>query len=146
MQRVNPRVGEAFVPVEEALREIFFPALFRGLSEGLPKRENTRLPVKQAGLAPPDPVHMDSENWTTSSVITRHLVAALRGQVVFRTADHLACLQGGRLSVWHRGEKRAEGALTAALEGVPVLQARRIRQAAKTGAWLTVLPSTVKGT
>ena len=46
----------------------------------------------------------------------------------------------------HRGEQRAEAALTAALEGGPVLQARRMRRAAKTGAWITVLPSTVNGT
>ena len=32
VQRVTPGLGEAFVPVEEALREIFFPALFRGLT------------------------------------------------------------------------------------------------------------------
>ena len=56
VQRVTPGVGEAFGPVEEALWEIFFPALFRGLLEGLPTRENTRLPVKQAGLALPEPV------------------------------------------------------------------------------------------
>ena len=31
VQRVTPGVGEAFGPVEEALREIFVPALFRGL-------------------------------------------------------------------------------------------------------------------
>ena len=34
----------------------------------------------------------------------------------------------------------------AALEGAPVLHARRMRQAAKTGEWLMVLPSTVNGT
>ena len=51
IQRVTTGVGEAFGPVEESLREIFVPALFRGLLEGLPKRKNTRLPVKQAGLA-----------------------------------------------------------------------------------------------
>ena len=56
MQRVTPEVGEAFGLVEEALREVFVPALFRGLSEGLPERNYTRLPVKQAGLALPDPV------------------------------------------------------------------------------------------
>ena len=78
--------------------------------------------------------------------ITGHLVEALRGQVVFRTDDHLACLQGGRLDVRHRGDKRAEEALTAALEGVPVLQAHQMRRAAKTRAWLTVLPSTFNGT
>ena len=36
MQRVTPGVEEAFGPVEEALREVFVPALFRGLSEGVP--------------------------------------------------------------------------------------------------------------
>ena len=41
--------------------------------------------------------------------------------------------------------QRAEAALTAALEGGPVQQARRMRRAAKNGAWLTVLPSTVNG-
>ena len=88
VQRVTPGVGETFGPVEEALREIFVPELFRGLLEGLPKRENTRLPVKQAGLALPDPVQTALENWTVSCVITVHLVAALRGQVVFRMANH----------------------------------------------------------
>ena len=56
MQRVTPGVGTAFGPVEETLREVFVPDLFRGLSEGLPTQENTRLPVNQAGLALPDPV------------------------------------------------------------------------------------------
>ena len=56
VQTVTPGVGAAFAPVEEALREVFLPALFRGLTERLPKREKTRLPVKQAGLAILDPV------------------------------------------------------------------------------------------
>ena len=127
MQRVTHGAGAAFGPVEEALREVFFPALFRGLTEGLPTRENTRLPVKQAGLAIPDPVKTAPENWTASCIITGHLVAALRVQAVFRTADQSACLRGGRLAVRHRGEQRAEAALTAALEGPPVLLARQMR-------------------
>ena len=103
MKRVTPGVGEAFGPVEEVLREIFFPELFKGLREGVPERENTRLPLKQAGLALPDPVQTSPENWTASCVIIGHLVAALRGQVVFRTADHLACLWVGRMAVRQRG-------------------------------------------
>ena len=42
--------------------------------------------------------------------------------------------------------QRAEAALTAALEGALVQQARHMRRAAKTGAWFTVVPSTVNGT
>ena len=142
---MTPGVGEAFSPVEEALLEIFVPELFRGLTEVVPERENTHLPVKQAGLDLPDPVKTPPENWTASCVITGHLVADLRGQVVFQTADHSVCLRGGRLAVRHRGKKRAEEALAAALEGASVLQARRMRKGAKTGAWITVLPSTVNG-
>ena len=88
MQRVTPGVRDAFGPVEYALKEIFVPELFQGLWEGVPERGTTRLPVKQAVLALPDPSQTVPENWTASCVITGHLVAALRGQVEFRTADH----------------------------------------------------------
>ena len=83
VQRLTPGVGGAFGPVEEALQEIFFPAFFQGLLERLPTRENTRLPVKQAGLALPDLVETAPENWTAYCVIIGHLVAAIRGKVVF---------------------------------------------------------------
>ena len=146
VQGVTPGAGEAFGPVEEALREIFVPALFEGLREVVPKREITRLPLKQAGLALPHPIHTAPEKWTASCVITGYLVAALRGQVKFQTADHSACLQEGRTSVWRQGQIWAEEALTATLEGPLVMHARLMQRAANTGAWFTVLPSTVNGT
>ena len=86
MKRVTPGIGDIFGMVEKALRETFLPALFRVMGEGAPGRGVTRLPVKQAGLALPDPTLTDPENWTASCVITGHLVAALRGQMEFRTA------------------------------------------------------------
>ena len=45
-----------------------------------------------------------------------------------------------------RGQSWEEEALTAALKGAPVLHARHLQRAAKTGSWLTVLPYTVNGT
>ena len=117
-------MGAAFAPIEETLREVFLPALFWGLTEGLPMKGNTRLLVKKAGLAIPDPVLTAPENWTASCVITGYLVSALRGQTTFRTADHTACLRGRRLAVRRKGVQRAEAALMAALEGPPVQQAR----------------------
>ena len=62
MQRVAPGVGDAFGPVETALKETFVPELFEGLREGVPEQGVTRLPVKQAGLAIPDPSQTDPEN------------------------------------------------------------------------------------
>ena len=74
VQQVTPGIGDAFVLVEEVLRETFFPDLFQGLIERAPRRGVTRLPVKQAGLALPDPTKTTPENRMTSCVITGHLV------------------------------------------------------------------------
>ena len=146
VQRVTPGVGEYFGPVEDALKETFVTALFKGLREGVPERGVTRLPIKQARLALSGPSQTAPANWTASYVITGHLVAALRVQVEFRTTDHLACLWEGRTAVRRRGQIRAEEALTAALEGAPVLHVRRLGRSEKTGARLTVQPSTVNRT
>ena len=124
---MTPGVGDAFRPVETALKKTFVPALFEGLGEGVPEQGVTHLPIKQEGLALPDPSHTAPENWTASCVITGNLVAALRGQVEFRMEDHSACLREGLTAVWRRGQQRAEEALTAALEGAPVFHARQLR-------------------
>ena len=55
MQRVTPGIGDAFGPVDKALKETFVLALFEGLGDGVPERGVTHLPYKQAGLALPDP-------------------------------------------------------------------------------------------
>ena len=146
MQRVTPGVGDAFGPVEAALREIFVPALYEGLREGVTERGITRLPVKQAGLALPDPSQTAPENCTASCVITGHLVAALRGQVEFQTSDHSACLWEGGTDVRRWGQSRSEEALTVAMDGAPVFHARCMRRSEKIGAWITVLPSKVNRT
>ena len=70
IQWVTPGIGEAFGPVEKALRETFVSALFEGQGEGAPERGVTRLPAKQARLALPYPTLTSPENWTASCVIT----------------------------------------------------------------------------
>ena len=124
MQRVTPGAGDSFGSVEKALKETFMPALFEGLREGVPERGVTCLSVKQAGLALPESSQTAPENWTASCVITGHLVAALRGQVEFWMADHLACLREGRTAVRRLGQRQAEEYLKATLEGAPFLQSR----------------------
>ena len=89
-------------------------------------------------MALPDPSQTAPENWMASYVITGHLVAALRAQVEFWTADHSAFLREVWMAVWQRGQRQAEEALTAALEGSPVLHARRLQRAIKIKAWLTL--------
>ena len=106
----------------------------------------TRLQAKQAGLALPDPTKTATENWTASCVITGHLVAELRGQEEFQMADHLACLQEGRMAVRKWSVLLAEEALTETIARYPVQGTRQLRRVKKTWACITVQPSTVNGT
>ena len=62
VQWVNPGISDAFGPVEEEIAKAFLPALFEGVGDGPPGREITRLPVKQAGMALPDPTQTAPEN------------------------------------------------------------------------------------
>ena len=80
MQWDTPDIGGAFGSVEQALRGAFILALFWGLGEGKLGQGVPCLPVKQAGLALPDPTMKTPENWVFSCIIKRHLVTALRGQ------------------------------------------------------------------
>ena len=55
MQQVTPGIGNAFEPVEEEIEKAYLPALFEGAGDEAAGREIIRLPVKQAGMALPDP-------------------------------------------------------------------------------------------
>ena len=74
------------------------------------------------------------------------LLAALRGQEEFWTADCSACLWEGRAEVRKRRDLRKDEALEETLVGAPVQGARRLRRSTKTGSWLMVHPSMVNGT
>ena len=85
-------------------------------------------------------------NWQASCVITGHLVSVLRGQVPFRTADYAACLRDGRAEVRQLNVAKAVASLETTIARSPAVVTFRLRRETKTGAWLTVQPSTVNGT
>ena len=90
MQWVTPDIGNSFRPLETALRDVLLHVLFQGVGKGTLGQGVTRLSVKQVGMSLPDPTKTAPENWTVSCVITGNLIAALRGQVEFQTADYSA--------------------------------------------------------
>ena len=98
-------------------------ALFHGLGERTLGIGVTRIPVKQEGLALPDPTNTAPENWMASCVVTGHLVAVIRGQVEFWTTDHSACLQEVRTALWKRSAHRAEENLAGTIAGALVQDA-----------------------
>ena len=70
-------------------------------------------------------------------------MSALRGQVPFWTADHAACLRDGRAAVRRQNVAKAMASLEMSIARAPVEVTRWLRRETKTGAWLTVQPSTV---
>ena len=76
MQQVTPGIGDAFGPVEEEIETAFFPELFKEVGDGAPGKAITCLPVKQVGLALPDPKRTAPDNWQAYCVITVHLVSS----------------------------------------------------------------------
>ena len=84
MQHVNLGIGMTFQTVEDELRDKFLPTLFQGSTSQITGRAITGLPVKQAGIALPDPNQTSGANWTAYCVITGHLVTALRWTDEFR--------------------------------------------------------------
>ena len=119
MQQVTPGIGDAFGPVEEEIATAFFPELFKEVGDGAPGKAITCLPVKQVGLALPDPKRTAPDNWQASCVITVHLVSALRGQVTFQTVDHVACLLDGRAVVRQKIWVKAMASLEATIAKAP---------------------------
>jgi hypothetical protein len=64
--------------VEQALHEDFLPALFEeGSRVDDAIRQLSSLPVKKAGITIPNPMTTSTSNWTSSTVICSHIVAAI---------------------------------------------------------------------
>ena len=63
MQRVTPRIGDAFGPGEEEIKTAFIPGLFHGVGDGAPGSAINRLPVKQTGLALHELTRTAPDNW-----------------------------------------------------------------------------------
>ena len=93
IQRVTDSIGpinSIYQPIESALDQKFIPSLFLLEQENLiPKLRNlTKLPVKDCGLALPDPTQTASANNKTSKQATTHLTQALLGNVAWDIDTH----------------------------------------------------------
>ena len=146
VQRTTPDIGTAFQPVEDALQAAFLLDLSKGATSQIPGRVVTCLPVNQAGIALPDPTQTVKDNWTASCVITGHLVAALRGTAEFWLGYHDLLIGEVRDEIRQRHAEDTETALGEAQAVASTEDARRMGQIMRTGAWLSVLPSTINGT
>ena len=92
LQRTVPGVGTLMGPIEEALREKLFPALFRGEEINANFRKMLRHSIKNGGSGIPKPWLSEESAYNTSKAASRELVDSLLGGSVLNYGGHMACV------------------------------------------------------
>ena len=104
LQRAVPRVGTLIDPIEESLRDKFFPALFRGEEMNANFRKILGHSVKHGGLCIPDPRLSAERAYNTSKADSGELVDSLLGGFSLNCISHRVCVHGA--SAEERRERR----------------------------------------
>jgi hypothetical protein len=89
----------------------------------------------------PDPTVSTESKKAASMVICCHLIAAIRGTVEFRSADHRAIMAAGKVKTQAQCLSESQEKLEVILDDLPDEQSRTIKRGEQMGAWLSVLPS-----
>ena len=111
VQSVTPGIWMVFQAVEDELRDTFLLDLFQGGTPKTPRRTIIVMPLKQAGIALPDPTKTAGAKWTAYRVITGNLVIALRGTAEFRLGEHTLLMGEGREEIRRQHVEAEEKAL-----------------------------------
>ena len=145
MQHVNSNICTEFQTIEDALGNNLLLYLFKGATYQIPRRAVTGMSVNQAGISLLYPTETAISNCTASCVIKRHLVPELHMTAEFRSVDHDLLMVDGRDKICWQHAEDAETALGQAWDTTSMEDARRMGRITQTGAWMSVLPSTVHG-
>eukprot|EP00978_Attheya_sp_CCMP212_P019803 scaffold55888_cov35-Attheya_sp.AAC.1 len=116
----------------------FLPALLGESKVGQPLRDLLSLPVKHAGIAIP--------NFRASTIVYGHLVALLRERATFNVAEHTSVIKEGRAAMRLCRATINDSELTCLLRNLPQEKRRIVERGRRTGAWISVQPSTINGT
>ena len=98
LQRTVPGVGTLMGPIEEALREKLFPALFRGEEINANFWKILGHSVNHDGLGIPDPRLSAESAYNTSKADSGELVDSLLGGSSLNHVGHRACVRGESLT------------------------------------------------
>ena len=144
--RVIPDIGDLFLPIEEALKRHFIPALAGKVDISEIPRELFALPVKFGGIAIPNPITSAETNYRDSTLVCSHLIQALRGQEDFSPCKHRDTRSAVIRVCNERKEEEFESCFNEISQEWDVLKKRTITRGKETGTWLTLLPTFVNGT
>ena len=96
LQSTVPGVGSLMGPIEDYLREAFFPELFRGGEVSTNLREILGHNVKRGGLGIPDPRLSAERAYNTSKAASEVLVGSLLGGTNLNYVAHKGCVRRDR--------------------------------------------------
>jgi hypothetical protein len=148
LQRVVPGIGDAFLPIEAAIRDVFLPSLFGEQDPDFLDdfRDLLQLPVRYGGLGIPLSNTNPMPRYDASKAMTQMVVHALKQSQDLDVRLYLD--MAARAVTTFRMEKEANAdsfyeSLLA--ESAPQVQ-RRIKRSTECGSWLTAMPSRLNGT
>ena len=144
-QRVVPGCGAAFQPIEDALRDVFIPALLQG-APAETQRELTSLAVRHAGLGIPDPTCTAEANYSTSVACARLLARSLRAGRNLDAHQHSAHAGLERRKASKTKVAAEELALSFLAADAGPMAKRRLLRVKETGTWLTTTHDCLNGT
>jgi hypothetical protein len=139
LQRVTDRIGTEFVVVESSLKDNFLPALLGLNKVEQPLRDLLAFPVKDAGLALPNPTSSTRGNFTASTIVCGNLVVLLKERAMFNGAEHTSVIKEGHSAIRMSKVAMHDGELLCFLWILPQEKRRTVEQeGCQTGAWISI--------
>ena len=133
-------------PIEEVLRENFFPLLFGGEEIDANFRKILGHSVKHGGLGIPDPRMLAECGYNTSKATSRDLVYSLLGGSVFNYVGHRVCVRKASQSARRSTMIVEMSELYHQQEEACRQEKNCLHRATRNGAWLSDVTHLLNGT
>ena len=145
LQSTVPRVGTLMVPIEGALREKFFPALFGGEEINAAFQKILGYSVNHSGLGITYPPFSADSAYNTSKAASRELVDSLIGGSALNCVGHRTCVRKASLAARHAKMHVELGELARRKELAGGQEKNRLHRETRNGAWLSDVPHRLNG-
>ena len=145
LQSTVPDVGTLMGPIEEALRDKFFPELFGGEEINTDFRKILGHIVKHGGLGIPDPRLSVESAYNISNADSGELVDSLIGGSALNYVCHRACIHKASLTARCTKIHIELGELARRKELEVGQERNRPHKATSNGAWLRSIPHRLNG-
>ena len=140
LQRTFHGVGTLMVPINEALREAFFPAIFVVEEVSLELRKILGHSFKHGGLGIPDLCLSEEHAYSTSKSASEVLLGSLLRGKYLNYVAHKGCVRRASADRWKHWEFSDKLELNRRKELVDRTGLNLFRRATYNGGWVTAIP------